>query len=72
MPGDRPRAIQGEYTAGLGTGKCQDYENRDGSGLPGEFGLVDLVAMGVIEEIRVGLAGEAGVECRDWPNGLGG
>jgi len=46
-------------------------QRQDCSGLPGQVGLVELLAMDVVEEIQVGHAGEAGVECRGWPNGLG-
>ena len=42
-------------------------QRQDCSGLPGQVGLVELLAMDVVEEIQVGLAGEAGVECRGWP-----
>ena len=35
-------------------------QRQDCSGLPGQVGLVELLAMDVVEEIQVGLAGEAG------------
>ena len=71
-PGDHPRAFQKQYTTVWAPASAKIEHVHAGSGLPGQLGLVDLLAMSVFEEIGIDVAGEAGVPPRNRPNWPGG